>query len=60
MIWTGCNQGGHHDSGAGYGLQIKFADRDTYFSRAWTRVAIELPSDAGPRQVQANVAKPSF
>ena len=33
MIVIAWNNGGHHPSGAGYGLKISITDRNQYFNR---------------------------
>jgi len=44
MIVTAYNNGAHHESGAGYGLRIRKADRERYFSRNWQNLVISLPN----------------
>ena len=60
MIWTAWNNGRWHESGAGYGFKVDPADRDKWFSRGWSTVLIELPTEAAPVVVTVNVAKRSF
>lgn len=57
---TAWNNGGWHDSGAGYGLKISAADRDRYFRRDWDTVTLRLVGERTSRVAEANVAKKSF
>jgi hypothetical protein len=36
------NNGRWNQSGAGYGIKLKSADRDRYFDRTWTDVAVGI------------------
>ena len=60
MIWTGWNNGSHHESGAGYGFKVDAVDRDRHFRRNWTTVIVDLPGHAGTITAEMNVAKKSF
>lgn len=57
MIVTAWHNGSPRETGSGFGLKVATADRDTYFSRSWSEVAIALPSG---EEITVNVAKPSF
>jgi hypothetical protein len=59
MVWTAWNNGKHHSSGAGYGIKVPIADRNTHFKRDWSTVTLELPDDAS-RMIEINVSKSSF
>jgi hypothetical protein len=52
------NNGGHHSSGAGYGLKIELDDREQFFNRNWQTVILHL--DGYERPIEVNVAKASF
>ncbi len=60
MIWTAWNNGKHHKTGAGYGLKMPLADRESHFDRSWGTVLIDLRSGQSYLTVEANVAKASF
>jgi hypothetical protein len=60
LIWTAWNNGSYLLTGAGYGLKVPIADRDTHFDPSWKYIKLDLPSDAGTRTIQINVDKPSF
>lgn len=51
---------GWSNGGTGYGLKIAASDRDSYFSRDWQSVTLELPVDGGLVDVEVNIAKRSF
>jgi len=51
------NNGQHHPTGAGYGLQISRSDRDRHFIRSWRTVQL-LGFGAGP--ITVNIDKKSF
>ena len=50
------SNGSPSESGAGYGLRVSKADRDTAFSREWTDVTLIFPDG---REIRAEI-KPSF
>jgi hypothetical protein len=58
FIATAWNNGKHHTTGAGYGLKISVADRDTFMRRAWGSVDLHLSGAAEP--IRVNIAKDSF
>jgi hypothetical protein len=58
MIVTAWNNGKKLESGGGYGLKLSVEDRDTYFSKDWDFVEINLPEDVVP--VSVNINKESF
>jgi hypothetical protein len=60
MIWTAWNNGRWHTTGAGYGFTITASDRDQLFSRRWTSVVVDLPTDREPLRATVNVQKASF
>lgn len=51
------NNGRHHCSGAGYGIKVSRADRDTHFRKSWKSVVIILPSK---EKIEVNTNKKSF
>ena len=57
---TAWNNGGWHDTGAGYGLKISAADRDRHFGRDWETVTLRLVGERTSRVAEANVAKKTF
>ena len=59
MIVTAWNNGGHHKSGAGYGLKIKATDRGLYFRKEWKK-GILLELEGIPNPITVNITKPSF
>jgi len=43
MIVSGWHNGkAHNVTGSGYGIRIRREDRDNYFRKTWTSVAVEL------------------
>ena len=58
LIATAWNNGKHHPSGAGYGLKISAADRDSYLRRAWGTVDLYLAGNLAA--VTVNLDKNSF
>ena len=58
MIATVCNNGQHHQSGAGYGIKINEQDRDRFFQRGWTDIILKLEGQS--KEVEVNIDKPSF
>src|SRR2546428_590633 len=59
MTVSAWNNGAFNRSGAGYGLRVSKADRDSVFSRSWNQIVIELPS-AEPGQAVVVRLSPSF
>jgi len=57
FTWTAWNNGSPSPTGAGYGLKVPEADRDTCFDRSWKTVTVELP---GGVLAEPNVGKASF
>lgn len=57
MIWSAWNNGLQMPSGAGYGLRVPRADRDSQFSQKWEYVLIELPSGNSFKTVRVKVSK---
>ncbi len=57
MRVTAWNNGGHHSTGAGYGLKVNRRDRDSWFQRDWSKVLVELPSGS---LIEVNIDKESF
>jgi len=43
IVVTGWNGGGHHSSGAGYGVRMSKKYRDGLVRREWVQVAVDLP-----------------
>jgi hypothetical protein len=39
------NNGAHHRSGAGYGLKLRIADRDSLFDPEWTHIVLTVPGE---------------
>ena len=58
MIVSAWNNGQHYRTGAGYGIKISIEELDTYFSRGWDSVVIELSGWTAP--ILVNVMKKSF
>jgi len=58
MKVTAWNNGGHLESGAGYGLKISIADRDRHFKPGWRTVILEM--EGYPKTVEVNIRKKSF
>ena len=58
IVVTAWNNGKHNPSGSGYGLRIPPKERDVFFNRNWTHVAIHLPQHN--LRVEVNIAKKSF
>lgn len=42
MLVNAWSNGQHSQSGGGYGVKIKAADRDRYFEKEWKLVILEL------------------
>lgn len=54
-IW---NNGRYHATGAGYGIKIRFEDREHNFDRTWQTVILYLSGVDYP--IEVNIAKASF
>ena len=52
------NNGSHHATGAGYGIQLDANDRNKYFDTNWNTVTLFLEETSCP--ISVNVDKPSF
>lgn len=53
---TAWNNGGHSDTGAGYGLRIGALNRDTFFHRNWNDVTLYLQGNEKPVSVKLTPA----
>ena len=60
LIVSAWNNGEHHESGAGYGLEISAADRDAYFNPNWQSVILEIQLDDRVIDAEVNVMKKFF
>jgi hypothetical protein len=58
IVATAWNNGKHHRTGAGYGLKVSVADRDTSFERRWGTVALWLPDL--DHSIHVSIGKDSF
>src|SRR3990172_2065351 len=58
MIVTAWNNSEHHQTGAGYGLQVNAEDRARNFKKEWEKVLIRFPDRSD--WIEANIAKKSF
>ncbi len=57
---TAWNNGQWHAGGAGYGLKISVAARDSFFRRDWRTVTLHLVAESTVADVEVNCAKDSF
>ena len=45
MLVTCWNNGGHHQSGSGYGIRFRIEDRGRYFQRVWESVILQIEGE---------------
>jgi len=53
IIVSGWNNGRRSKTGGGYGVRIKYDDRDKYFKKNWSSIIIELE---GEGEVEVNLS----
>jgi hypothetical protein len=59
MRASGWNNGSPSTSGAGYGIRISKADRNSYFVPTWTHVQLQFPDGSTARvQLSSSFWKP--
>lgn len=60
MEWTAWNNGDHHKTGGGYGLQIPVEYRDSHFDLKFGTVILEIETQNKLLEIRFNIDKDSF
>ncbi len=60
FVATAWTNGQQRETGAGYGLKVEIADRDTFFDKSWKTVKLNLVGTVNSRMTEVNIEKCSF